>query len=441
MNSIRKQLLVSILTLVVVVTALLVIATNISVREELDELYDENMKQVALVLAGTGLDDGIAAVTNPNMNKTLNGEEEFLIQVWRDGTLEYSSHPAIIFTLQPENEFGTTEFNGRQWRYYRLDHDGAYIQVAQDLHKRHGVVAEIYNVFVVPILIQLPLLAGLIWVLVGLAMKPLTRLSRLIEARSASFLEPIADDGVPLEIRSLVDALNSLLVRLETALTAQRRFTADAAHELRTPLTAVRLQVDILKRATENDERADAMATLEMGVNRSIRLVQQLLEMARQEPENMQHPHSTVNLESVIRDVEEQLEPLARTKKIMLGVNIGRDLTVKGSAPQLNVMIGNLLNNAILYTPEKGHVTLTAHSDGENVIVDITDDGIGIAQKDMPRIFDRFYRVAGTNTTGSGLGLSIVRSIAVSHGIGIDVSPNPAGKGTRFRLTIKAASS
>ena len=435
MTSIRKQLLVSILSVLALVTVLLIFATNISVRQELDELYDENMKQVALVLAKTGLEDG-EAVLETNQRTSLDGEEEFLIQVWRQGALEYSSHPAIAFGLQPEEGFGEAQFRGQEWRFYRLQHDDDVIQIAQDLHKRHGVVAEIYNVFVIPILIQLPLLAGLIWFLIGYGLRPLTRISSLIEKRTASFLEPLPGDSIPSEIKALVDALNELLVRLKIALDAQRRFTADAAHELRTPLAAVRLQLDILNRASDEQEKTDALGTLEKGVARSIHLVQQLLELARQEPENHEHPRTKVRLNDVIADVVEQARPTANGKAITLDARMESNLSMSGNPVQLGVMIGNLVSNAILYTPQNGHVTIAAENEGDQIILKVIDDGIGIDVNDRARIFDRFYRVAGTGQNGSGLGLSIVQNIATLHHIEITVLDGPNGKGTAFQLTI-----
>jgi len=434
MSSIRKQLLLSILSVITVVTMLLAAATYFSVRNEMDELYDENMRQVAVVLANTGLEDEAAAVAHVSSSETLNGEEEFLIQIWRDGVLEYTSHPAIRFELQTIDGFGQIPFNERDWRFYRLDHDRNIIQIAQDLHKRHGVVAEIFHVLLVPIFIQYLLLGILIWFLVGYGLKPLARISGLIEKRTAAFLEPLPDDHAPVEIKSLVNALNDLLMRLKQALDSHRRFTSDAAHELRTPLTAVRLQLDILKRAQDAQEKDEAISTLEKGVSRSIRLVQQLLELARQEPGNMPHVWASVNLGDVIAEVIEQLTSLARQKHISVQTEIGEDLVLQGNAPQLAVMIGNLVNNAILYTPEHGRVLLTGKRENGHIVLDVADNGIGIPEKDRARIFDRFYRVAGMAATGSGLGLSIVTTIALAHGIDISLRDGLDGKGVTIRL-------
>lgn len=438
MTSIRKRLLVSILSVIVLVTMLLAIATYFAVREEMDELYDENMKQVAMVLTRTGLEDEHSLLKESSQSTKLKGEEEFLIQIWRDGELAYTSHPAINFGLQTvgRKNFGRTPFEESKWRYYQLKDKDDIIQVSQDLDKRHDVVEEIYRVLVVPILIQMPVLAVLIWFLVGYGFKPLTFVSEHIRKRTSAFLEPLSEEKSPIEVKEMINALNGLLVRLKSSMDTQRRFTADAAHELRTPLTAIRLQLDILKRADSDTEKQEAMASLEKGINRSIRLVQQLLELARQEPENITHPLAKLNLRTVIKDAVEQATPLSHTKSINLSSQTHEDLFIEGNAPQLGVMIGNLINNAINYTPEEGSVQIHAYHHDNRIIVDISDSGIGIGNDDKQRIFDRFYRVSGTEAIGSGLGLSIVKNIAAFHQIDISILEGLDNKGTTFRLQI-----
>lgn len=440
MTSIRKRLLISILSVIVLVTVLLAIATYFAIREEMDELYDENMKQVAMVLARTGLENEHVLSGEISQNNKLKGEEEFLIQIWRDGKVVYTSHPAIDFRLQKEGRknFGRTGFEENEWRYYQLKDKGDIIQVSQDLDKRHDVVEEIYRVLVVPILIQMPVLATLIWFLVGYGFKPLTLVSEHIRKRTSAFLEPLSEDKSPIEIKEMIHALNGLLIRLKSSLDTQRRFTADAAHELRTPLTAIRLQLDILKRADNAIEKEEAIGSLEKGINRSIRLVQQLLELARQEPENITHPLTRMNLQTVIKDSVEQALPLSHTKSIHLTSEIERELMIEGNAAQLGVMISNLINNAITYTQEQGNVKVHAYHHDNNIIVNISDDGIGINGNDKERVFDRFYRVIGTGTIGSGLGLSIVKNIAAFHQINITLLEGLNNKGTTFRLHMNS---
>lgn len=441
MTSIRKRLLVSILSVIVFITILLATVTYFSVREEMDELYDENMKQVALVLARTGLEDDHISQESNNDRRKLKGEEEFLIQIWQKGKIAYSSHPKIKFELQEQGRkgYGRVLFSGNRWRYYQL-YDGAdVIQISQDLAGRHDVIVEIYRALVVPILIQMPILIVLIWLSVGYGFRPLMRVSDNIRKRTPTFLEPLSEDKTPVEVQTFVVALNDLLMRLKSALEGQRRFTSDAAHELRTPLTAIKLQLDILKRASDIQEKETAIVSLEQGINRGIHLVQQLLELARQEPENVNHPHEKIYLDQILAESVEDLRPLALSKFIHISTNISPDLIINGNSFQMNAMFSNLLNNAVIYGLANGHVQIDAFQQGNQIIVNIADDGIGIAMHERSRIFDRFFRVAGTNVMGSGLGLSIVKSIGVSHGIDISVHEGLNGRGASFRLSINSA--
>ncbi len=437
MISIRKRLLVSILTVIIIITALLAVATYFSIREEMDELYDENMKQVAISLARMGDVENIKSYTNASNNK-LKGEEEFLIQIWKNEKITYSSHPSIEFSLQQQGRknFGRIHFEGSRWRYYQARSKTNIVQVSQDLSKRHDVIVEIYRVLVIPILIQIPVLIGLIWFLVGYGFRPLKLVSDNIRKRTPSFLEPIPDKNVPTEIQVMVGALNDLLIRLKSALDAQRQFTGDAAHELRTPLTAIRLQLDILKRSSTEEERKDSIISLDKGIIRSIRLVEQLLEMARQEPESTSYSMENLNISGILKDVIEQSIPLSRNKNIEMSFHSDEGLLVLGNIPQLTTLFSNLINNAILYTPENGKVSVSSYAEDKLIIVDVADNGIGISEPDRQRIFDRFYRVAGTNVIGSGLGLSIVSSIAAFHRAEISIHQGLSGQGTTFRVKI-----
>lgn len=435
MISIRRNLLRTILLVVFAVTFLLAVITYFSVREEMDEFYDENLKQVArTILNITPADRAQPYFGDPNA--PLHGEEEYLTQVWHKDILQYSSHPHVKFPLQAADGRGRSAFEGSTWRYYRQTNGDTTVQLAQNLKERRSVVLEIYGYLLIPIFIQFPILAFLIWISIGYGLRPLGSISSLIKNRSPSFLEPLPSDDVPVEINVLVNALNDLLARLKQALEAQRQFTADAAHELRTPLTTIRLQLDILKRADDEKETKAAIATLEKGVLKSTRLVHQLLELARQEPENVELPFSHIDLAQIVEDCVEQAQPLSQAKNISITSKTIDHPTVTGSAPKLAVMIGNLINNAITYTPAHGRVEITLRQDGQQAVLDIADNGIGIPPEVRTRIFDRFYRIPGSNTAGSGLGLSIVRNIADFHKAKIEVFEGLGGVGATFRIIL-----
>ncbi|HEU4839719.1 MAG TPA: ATP-binding protein [Micavibrio sp.] len=399
----------------------------------MDELYDANMRQLAVTASGMIADRGVPVDASAFSKKWPKGEQIFLIQIWNGGTIDYSSHPVAKFPFQEKAGFGRVFFNGKKWTYYQEQIHGKTVQVSQELSERRDVIREVYNAIIIPTLIQFPVVFLLIWLLVSIGFKPLRRVSDLIQKRKADFLKPIPPGDVPDEIQTLVVALNDLLARVDTAMEKQRRFTADAAHELRTPLTAVRLQLDLLRRAGTDQDRNEAIMTLENGVSRSIHLVQQLLELARQEPEAGIEESASIDLAEITQAVIQERIPLAAAKNISLKTEI-QPVSVHGNASALSVMVGNLLNNAIAYTGEGGSIFLRTYLDNGKPVLEVSDNGIGIALEDRARIFDRFYRVIGTIVPGSGLGLSIVKTIADKHGAKISVSNGLNGQGTAFRV-------
>ena len=438
MKSIRRRLLITILAVLFLLTILLAAATYFSLRHEMDELYDGNMKQVAELLARTGIEDDVLAI-DQTRSPRFKSAEQFLIQIWQDDNLRYSSHPAIHFPRQNAGGFADVMFEGKKWRYFSLMHGSDTIQTAQNVSGRRDVIGEIYQVIAWPIIFQFPIVAGLIWVLVNYGLAPLGRISDLIHRRSSRFLDPLPVDNIPVELGVFVSALNDLLQRLQAALQAQRQLTADAAHELRTPLTAVKLQLDMVNRALNEDDKAEMLATLEKGVERSIRLVQQLLELARNEPDQVEWQMEDADLKQIIDQVVEQEAMLANSKSIKLIVQSEPALVITANAPQMITMITNVVHNALIYTPAGGLVKINARRNNEQIILDIEDNGIGINEDERRRIFDRFYRATGTGVTGSGLGLSIVKNIADFHNIGLGLHTGADGKGIKFRFIFNVS--
>lgn len=438
MSSIRKRVLVSFLSILALGTIAVCISTYIGIREEMDEVYDANMRQLALMASSLPLPDIKAHSSKTTSKEWPHGEEVFLIQIWEDGKLEYSSHPVADFPLQEITGHGRALFHEKRWGYYQETVQGHVVQVSQELHFRRDVIREVYNAVIIPVLIQFPLLSLLVWFFVGYGFRPLERVSALIQKRTANFMEPISTEDAPKEIQALVIALNDLLYRLKVSLETQRQFTADAAHELRTPLTAVRLQLDLLKRADKPEDRSEAVETLERGVVRSIRLVQQLLELARQEPENQTRSFSKLDLDPILKSAVLESRIVAEKKAISIEPSFG-NVSVIGDAASLSVLIGNILTNALTYTQIGGEVSIKTYHDDGAPVFEVADNGIGIALEDHTRVFDRFYRVVGTGTTGSGLGLSIVKNIAERHGAAIQLSTGIGGKGTCFRFIFPKA--
>ena len=435
MISIRRRVLLSFLAILTIGTAAVCIAAYLGIRHELDELYDANMRQLARTVSNIPLgkvNTGSPLAFSPQMP---HGEEEFLIQIWNDGRLEYSSHPIADFPLQSNEGHGRVFFQSKKWGFYQEDIAGHKVQVSQELYFRRDVIREVYNAVIIPVLVQFPILGLLVWLSVGLGFKPLDRVTALIQKRTADFLDPLDRNDVPKEIQVVIDALNGLLQRLKSSLDMQRRFTADAAHELRSPLTAVRLQLELLRRAPNEHERRDAETSLEAGVERSIRLVQQLLELARQDPsDHTAREGSPVDLSQVAAQILSENAKRASEKSLTVSNDL-QTAMADCDVVSLGVLINNLISNAINYTPNAGQIQIkTYQTEKDEAVFEALDNGIGIAENERTRIFDRFYRVLGSDAEGSGLGLSIAQAIADRYRATISIGPGLDGRGTGFKI-------
>jgi len=248
--------------------------------------------------------------------------------------------------------------------------------------------------------------------------------------------------GLPDEVRPVAEALNELLGRLRAALDRERAFLADAAHELRTPLTALDLQAQAVVDAREEDREA-ALRDLRAGVARVARLVEQLLAIAREQHGTAAVPEP-LDLDELVRRTVADFVPLAEAAGIDLGIESAEAVRVVGDADALRRLIGNLLDNAVRYTPADGRVDVVVGREAgaaARAVVTVTDTGLGIPPEERERVFDRFHRVPGTTGTGSGLGLALARSIAGRHGGEVLLQDGPGGRGLRAVLRLPTVTS
>lgn len=414
MNSIRRQLL---LWLALGLSAGILLAGLVlyfQAREEANEIFDYQMSQIAASLPRQAF-----APIAPD--RDLPGlDDEIMMQIWNsNGTVIYHSHSTSVMPQQAELGFVDVPGPGGMWRVYSAQIGDTVVQVSQPQSARKQVAAQMAIKTVMPLLLSFPLLGALIWIAVSRGLAPVQRAAADVQSRDMHTLAPIADQNLPQEIQPLTHAFNDLLVRLQHAMQVQRAFVADAAHELRTPLTALRLQAQLAERATDEAERRAAFADLNNGLERASHLVHQLLTLARQEPGVQEF--SRIALQPLLQSVLAELAPLAAEQEIDLGMSAGDQFTVDilGNADALRILFNNLLSNALHYTPRGGVVDVALHLVDAGVQVTIQDSGPGIAEPELERVFDRFYRAtSGTSqaATGSGLGLAIVRQIASLHG-------------------------
>jgi signal transduction histidine kinase len=270
---------------------------------------------------------------------------------------------------------------------------------------------------ILPLLLLLPLMAAAAAWIIARAMRPLQSITTQIEHRDIHSLAPVAAADLPAEVSPLVEELNRLLGRVAAAFASQRDFVADAAHELRSPLTALSLHLQLVERARDDAERSVATLRLRAAIERATHLVSQLLTLARNEPESVPVNAVPTALGAIVRDVAGDLQPLAQERRIRVEIDTPDEVDVRGDAEALRILVRNLLDNAIRYSPEDSVVRLRAsRNPAGQALLEVADQGPGIAPTDRSRAFARFYRAPDAREGGSGLGLAIVKAIADRHG-------------------------
>ncbi|BAO85527.1 MULTISPECIES: ATP-binding protein [Caballeronia] len=425
MRSIRRQLLIWLLALVIVGVGFAGWLIYRQALAEANELFDYQLQQIAAALPS----EPFSSV----LSSRSESDEGVVIQIWnRNGVLMYYSHPRV--PLAPHAELGfSTEMTPRgEWRVYSAIVGDNVVQLAQPLSIRNRVAAGVAWRTLWPLVLLLPLLGVAIWVIVGRGLAPLQRVTRALDTRHPEALDPLSDQRLPQEVRPVVRALNALLSRLSAALDTQKAFVADAAHELRTPLAAVQIQAQLVGRAQDDDTRREALADLNEGIARATRLAEQLLALARSEPDG-KAVETRVDLDELLEGCVRGYVLVAQERGVDLGIEASESASVKGDPDSLRVMFNNLIDNATKYTPRGGRVDVCVKLEGGNPLVEIADTGPGIPGEERERVFDRFYRVGEgvnrprTDVAGSGLGLAIVRRIAVQHGATVSLGESEAG--------------
>ncbi len=424
MNSLRNTLLAWLLVGVSTAIGLAAAVIYHQARKEAGVLSDRQMQQMV-----ASLPQPPGPVTAARSGRSMR--DDFVVQVWdnANGFKLYNSHDIVNLPKPAVPGFHDEYVDGTAWRIYNASLGETTVQVAQLASVRHELAAAVALRTVAPLILLLPFLAALIWVTVGRSLESVRRVAAQVQARDARSVTDIPDYELPREIQPLTRAFNALLSRLRRALDAQGAFIADAAHEFKTPLTALRLQVQLAERAATEEERRQAFADLKRGLERTSHLVHQLLTHARQDPAVPRRVSDRIDLVALARDVAADFAPLAADRNLDLGVKAEdvESLHVHGNPESLRIMLNNLVDNAIRYTPEGGLVDIAVRSRPRAVVVAVEDTGPGLPEDDLTRVLDRFYRVPGTPSDGSGLGLAIVRQIARAHGAQMRLSNGSPG--------------
>jgi two-component system, OmpR family, sensor histidine kinase QseC len=433
MNSLRLRLILLLSVGLGIAWLIAAWFTHNEAQQEINQLFDAQLAQSAQVLLETTRHELHERIERGDDEIPVSHEYEqkLAFQIWNGNDLLLRSTSAPATTMGSNLEgYSETTVNNQPWRVLtRWDNRHEFmIQVAEPQAGRELLARHITLKMLLPTFIALPVLALLIWFAVGAGLRPLQFLKQEVKQRTANRLEPVAMMDVPEEVAPLVKALNELFTRLEEAFEGERRFTADAAHELRTPLAALKIQAQVALGSVNDAERHLALGNVLLGVDRATRLVEQLLTLARVDPETAITGYKLVELRSLARSVMANLEPLAHVKNIEMMLDEGLTYSVLGDDAQLEILLRNLLDNAIRYTPSGGRVSVTI-SGIDGIALEIRDTGPGIPEPERERVQQRFYRISGSGEDGSGLGLSIIHRIAELHGARLELHDNDTGSG------------
>ena len=440
MCSLRRALLLWLVPLFLAVGGGAAALAYWSYAHMVDTFMDDQMQQLATTVAA-----------NPGMQPAAQDAERvqqwgaYVVQVYRgNGQLQATSSSQVQVPLLPEAGFHDAADGRHRWRVYTVPAGPLArerVQVLQSAHFRDRLAAERAGAAVAPVLLLLPLSLFIVWALARAMSLALRDIARQAAQQDEHHISELPLRGVPQEIAPLVVSFNSLLGRLREAFATQRRFVQDAAHELRTPIAAIALQLENLRQDMQCEAATGRYGQLQAGVRRAQRLVEQLLRLSRQEAAGADGP-GIVDLQAQLRESMNTLIGLADQRHIDLGfVGPGpapAPLTLHCVPADLRSLLDNLIENALRYTPQGGVVDVRLLHDAGKIAVEVVDTGPGIPQELLPRVFDRFFRVPGTNAEGSGLGLSIAQAAAQRCGLALTLRNRVDGSGLVARVEALA---
>ncbi|WP_295542209.1 ATP-binding protein [uncultured Pseudacidovorax sp.] len=433
MHSLRARLLVFLLAAIVLAGGIQALVTYRTVLREADAIFDYHMQQMALSLrAGLPPSAAVSGLGPSDQNF------EFVVQVWtQDGQRIFESADEALLPQLAVLGFAEVNARGTTYRVLSMQARGLVIQVAQDMAARRQMAGGLALRTVAPIALMAPLLMLVVWWVVSGSLAPVARVRSQVASRQPDDLSPVGEEGLPEEVRPLVAELNLLFDRVRRAFDAQKHFVADAAHELRSPLAALKLQVQLLRRAGDPAAHEQAVQRLAAGIDRATRLVEQLLTLARNEAHAAAGGTAApVDLAMLAREAVADAVAAAEAKHIDLGLARADAVSVEGHIDALRILLRNLVDNAVKYTPQNGRVDVTVQQalEGGGVLLVVEDSGPGLEEADRLRVWDRFFRAADASAPGSGLGLAIVRSVAELHGAELQLDRSATLGGLRVRV-------
>lgn len=444
-RSIRYFLLVSLLLSITVAAAINGVGNYLLDEKVIQPYLDGQLTRVSSlidILFKSTIDNEKARVDITQYLESKHfSSKHFIFQVWDDHNklLMYSSNP-VIASASLKNAppgFSNQVIQQDDWRILSNYNETLKVKiiVAELSNLRRELADDIAHSNADILLITYPVFGVLVWFIISLALRSVTRVTSEISNRASTYLEPVQLTEIPVEIKPLVAELNQLFIRLKLAFERNKRFSADAAHELRTPLAALKTHAQVALKAKTEEERIDALHRLLEGVDRSSHVVAQLLTLSRLGAEESLTDLKPFDLHRLATEIIALLAPHAFEKNIEIELaSPPNHTTILGNNTAVGILIRNVVDNAIRYTPPDGKVTVSILEAAKTVTLRITDTGPGIPIELRERVFERFYRILGSKATGSGLGLAIVLQIAKLHQAQITLDTPSTGSGLEFNI-------
>ena len=422
-DSIQLKLSFSLSLAILVIAVVAGVFSFVSAFDEAHELQDDTLRQVAALFDRQHLP--LVHLGDNGRAKDSDEDSRVVVQYLAGGSkvaVKGDAGAPLHLPLTLPDGLHTLDISGEPFRVLvKTTANGERLAVAQETGVRDEIARDSALRTLMPFLILVPVLLLVVSKLVSQMFRPIAALSREIDQRALAALHPVKEAELPVEVRPFVVAINRLLIRVAQSMDAQRRFVADAAHELRSPLTAISLQAERLGEAEMTHSARERLTTLQRGIERNRNLLDQLLTLAKVQTIS-DLATSPVSVQDIFRRVLEDLMPLAEAKSIDVGVEGEQDAHVLVSELDMVTLIKNLVDNAIRYTPEGGRVDLSVTMVEGGTVLRIQDNGPGVPVAERERIFDPFYRTLGSNQAGSGLGMSIVKTISERIGAVIQLS-------------------
>jgi two-component system OmpR family sensor kinase len=433
-DSLQAQISIWLIGAILIVAIVAGIFSFAAAFNEAHELQDDVLRQIA------GLYDRqhLPNTQYSDSSRVADNDEESRVYVQLlSAATTGNPNPGGLLKIPPDLHPGvyTIEIGGIPYRIFvRLLNSGESIAVAQEARLQDEIARDSALRTSMPFLILIPVLLILVAFVVRRMIAPIARLSDEIDQRSDHELHSLDPGKLPKELRPFLFAINRLLRRVSGLMEVEKRFVADAAHELRSPFTALSLQVERLASAEMSDTARERLVILRQGIDRERVLLEQLLALSKANSTSVGGT-TKVSLHEAIKRALEDLMMLATSKNIDIGAVDDTDAMILGNELDLSILIKNLIDNAIRYTPNDGRIDLTIKIEGQAAILKISDTGPGIPVEERERVFDPFYRVLGNDEIGSGLGMSIVKAIATK--LGASVSLDYANQEMQSGLDVK----